>query len=253
MGGFTEEDIHTALNTQALELAYQPIVKASDRTLHHYECLLRHRKNGKLASAWELVLAAEDHGLVHLLDQRALDIGIKTLREQPEVHLAFNVSPGTIGNANAADTYLRTLWSLGDLTKRITLELTETAAIDNLETIAGFVDRARELGCRFAIDDFGSGHTSFQNILRLKADMIKIDGTLVKDMTSNPHKQAFIRMMVDLAKTFNMETIAEMVSNEPDAILMERLGVDYFQGYMFGLPGAVPQQQDEGASNAVSA
>lgn len=238
-------DILSALENNELELAYQPIVRASDRSLHHYECLLRHNKNDKIVSAWKLILAAEEHGLVHLLDQRALDVGAKTLLANPDIHLAFNVSPGTICHSEAAKKYLKTLWSLSAVSDRITLELTETAAIKNLEDVASFVTQARNLGCRFAIDDFGSGHTTFQNILSLKVDMIKIDGSLVTDMTSSPHKQAFVRMMVDLAQTFGMESIAEMVSNESDAILMERLGVDYFQGYMFGVPSPTPSAGKE--------
>ena len=125
----------------------------------------------------------------------------------------------------------------------MTLELTETVALDDPATASAFSSEVRGIGCSFAIDDFGSGYTTFRNLMAIEADTIKIDGTLIEGIASNQNKQTFVRMMVDLAQTFSVRTVAEMVDNRADADILRRLGVDYLQGYMFGVPSAVPSWQ----------
>lgn len=238
---YTETDILTALDERRIAVAYQPIIYATSREVHHYECLLREvTDSGERVSAAPMIMSAEDLGLVHLLDQRALEIAVITLRQNPDIDLAVNVSAGTIANEFAAKHYLSTIKSLGLDTRRLTIELTETFEVENLDKAVDFADALKAMHCRFAIDDFGTGHTTFQNLSRLKADIIKIDGLMVKDLAEYPHKQAFIRMMVDLARMTGVETVAEMVSTEADADMMEKLGVTYFQSYIFGMPSDVP-------------
>jgi EAL domain-containing protein (putative c-di-GMP-specific phosphodiesterase class I) len=120
------------------------------------------------------------------------------------------------------------------------VELTETAALHHFEENAQFVSQLRELGCRVAIDDFGAGYTSFRNLQMLRVDMVKIDGAYVQGLCTSPDNQIFVRTLVDLAKNFNLETVAEWVSSPEDAALLESFGVDYFQGFHFGLPVLEP-------------
>lgn len=245
---YTVNDIRAALDERRISVAYQPIVYASTRDVHHYECLLRlTTKTGDMISAARMIMAAEQLGQVHLLDQRALEIAVLTLRQNPDIDLAVNVSAGTIGNEFALQNYLNTLKALGPDARRITVELTETLRVEDLGTADDFATRIKSMGCRFAIDDFGQGHTSFQTLARLNADTIKIDGSMVKGLAEAPHKQAFIRMMVDLANTTGVETVAEMVSTEADADMMEALGVTYFQSYIFGMPSPEPVVQRQSA------
>lgn len=237
----TEADIRQALSEQRITLAYQPIVTAATGALHHYECLLRlRREDGSMESAWRLILAAEKLGLVQHLDQRALDIATQALDENPNLKLALNVSAETIKSDENAKDYLKSLEFLGDRTSQIILELTETATLNDPAMAGAFSSAARHLGCEFAIDDFGSGHTSFQNLLAIEAETIKIDGSLIKGISKSPHMQNFVRMMVDLAQTFSVKTVAEMVETRADAVLLRRLGVDYLQGYLFGMPNETP-------------
>lgn len=237
----TEADIRQALSEQRITLAYQPIVTAATGELHHYECLLRlRREDGSIESAWRLILAAEKLGLVQHLDQRALDIATQALDENPNLKLALNVSAETIKSDETAKDYLKSLEFLGDRTSQIILELTETATLNDPAKAGAFSSAARHLGCEFAIDDFGSGHTSFQNLLAIEAETIKIDGSLIKGISKSPHMQNFVRMMVDLAQTFSVKTVAEMVETRADAVLLRRLGVDYLQGYLFGMPNETP-------------
>lgn len=241
------EDILTALNDRRISLAYQPIVEAKTRNLHHYECLLRLcRDDGEIVSAGGFIMEAERLGLVHLLDRRALELAAQTLHRDPHVRLALNVSAGTVKNTEAAAAYLAALKALGPATRRVTLELTETVALHDPTMASRFSVDARSLGVDFAIDDFGSGYTTFQNLMAIEADTIKIDGSFIQDLAMTPHKQTFVRMMVDLAQTFSVKTVAEMVDSRENADLLMRLGVDYLQGYLFGIPSGAPAFQKVG-------
>jgi len=240
----TENDILTALNDRRITLAYQPIIDAKTRDLHHYECLLRLRRNdGEVISAGRFIMAAERLGLVNLLDRRALEIGAKALQDNPGLRIALNVSAGPLRDEQAADDYINALKALGPNAARVTIELTETLALDDPAMASMFSVEIRKLGCAFAIDDFGSGYTTFRNLMAIEADTIKIDGSFIQDISTQPHKQTFVRMMVDLAQTFSVKTVAEMVDSRADADLLRRLGVDYLQGYMFGIPSAAPAWQ----------
>ena len=242
----SSQDILDALNQRRLQLAYQPIIETKTSRLHHYECLLRlRREDGEVISAGRFIMAAERLGLVHLLDRRALALASETLIADPSIHLALNVSAGTVKDPVFAAGYIQALKALGPRAKQITLELTETLALDDPAKASEFSDHARSLGCRFAIDDFGSGYTTFRNLMAIEADTIKIDGTLIQGVASDISKQTFVRMMVDLAQTFGVETVAEMVDDRADADILRRLGIDYFQGFMFGVPSAAPSWQKQ--------
>jgi diguanylate cyclase (GGDEF)-like protein len=239
---FTRDDIIGALNDRRITLAYQPIVHADSRETHHYESLLRlRREDGEVVSAAEFIMAAERLECVDLLDRRALEIASETLLKNPTIQLALNVSAATVKSKETADSYLMAIKALGAMTSRVTIELTETVALEDPAMANRFSVEARALGCKFAIDDFGAGHTTFSNLMAIEADEIKIDGSFIRDLSLTPHKQVFVRMMVDLAQTFSVKTVAEMVGSRDDADLLTRLGVDYLQGFMFGLPGAAPQ------------
>ena len=240
----TSEDILEALNQRRIQLAYQPIIDTKTSRLHHYECLLRlRREDGEVVSAGMFIMAAERLGLVHLLDRRALELASDMLIQEPGIHLALNVSAGTVKDPVSASEYITALKALGPMSEQITLELTETVALDDPATASDFSNSVRALGCSFAIDDFGSGYTTFRNLMAIEADTIKIDGTLIEGVASDPNKQTFVRMMVDLAQTFSVKTVAEMVDDRADAEILRRLGVDYLQGFMFGVPSAAPSWQ----------
>ena len=123
---------------------------------------------------------------------------------------------------------------------RLVVELTETAALIDIEESMRFVSRVRALGAKVAIDDFGAGYTSFRNLHMLRVDMVKIDGSYVKNLSRSPDNQIFVRTLIELAKNFQMETVAEWVGTEEDAKLLESFGVDFFQGYHFGQPDLNP-------------
>jgi EAL domain-containing protein (putative c-di-GMP-specific phosphodiesterase class I) len=120
------------------------------------------------------------------------------------------------------------------------IELTETAALHCFEENARFISRLRDLGCKVAIDDFGAGHTSFRSLHQMRVDIVKIDGMYVEHLSQSAENQLFVRTLADLARNLRVETVAEWVSSEQDAALLDQYGIDYFQGHHFGRPEIFP-------------
>ena len=148
-----------------------------------------------------------------------------------------------------AEGYISLLRANQALADRITVELTETQVIDAIEDSIEFVSEIKKLGCSFAIDDFGAGYTSFRNLKAMDIDILKIDGSFVTGLSSSRENQLFVRTLLDLARNFGMQTVAEWVDNEADAMLLKGLGVDYLQGFLIGKPEVRPDWLPEGAPN----
>ena len=107
-------------------------------------------------------------------------------------------------------------------------------AISDLDQLMVFVDTIKEMGCQAAIDDFGVGYTNFRILKLLKADFVKIDGAFIKNVCNDAGDQVFVKSMVELARAFNMKTVAEWVGDAATARYLTDLGIDYLQGYHFG-------------------
>jgi diguanylate cyclase (GGDEF)-like protein len=240
------DDVIRALEEGRMRLVLQPMVDSRTGEPRIYECLLRmKREDGEMVSAGQFIELAEQLGLSRYIDKSALEMAVALLKQHPDLTLSVNVSSLT---ANEPD-WMASLRSLTgedrSITSRLIVEITETSVIVDMDSMKTFVDTLRELGCRIAIDDFGAGYTSFKNLKALKVDMVKIDGAFVRDLAADLTDQAFIRTMVDIARTFNMETVAEWVGDETTVRLLTEAGVDYLQGYHFGAP--IPPEELPGA------
>jgi EAL domain-containing protein (putative c-di-GMP-specific phosphodiesterase class I) len=187
-------------------------------------------------AAGQFIPAAEQLGLVRLVDRHALEMTVAMLRAHQDVTLSVNVSGTTSCDIAWLQSFVDYVGANASIADRLVVELTETAALNHFEENARFVSQLREMGCRVAIDDFGAGYTSFRNLQMLRVDMVKIDGAYVTELAKSPENQTFVRTLVDLAKSFNLKTTAEWVGSEEDARLLESFGVDRFQGFHFGKP-----------------
>ena len=231
------DEVVAALNEKRLVFAYQPIIDAKTRAVKHHECLLRMVKpDGSIVAAGHFIPAAEQLGLVRLVDRHALEMTVACLHANPAASLAVNVSGTTAGDPSWLQSFVTYVRANQQVAKRIIVELTETAALNDFEESARFVSNLREMGCKVAIDDFGAGYTSFRNLQMLHVDMVKIDGSYVKGLVQSPDNQIFVRTLIDLAKNFKLKTVAEWVGSDEEAALLEEMGVDYFQGFHFGEP-----------------
>ena len=242
--------ILTALNERRVRLAFQPIVTDLEEEPTKFECLIRMRgEDGQEIPAPEFIPAAERLGLVHLLDRRVLELATNTLEIRPNIHLNVNISMETVKDFVWAEGYISHLRANQHLARRICVELTETQVIDAIDASIEFVSEIKKLGCSFGIDDFGAGYTSFRNLKAMDIDILKIDGSFVTGVSSSRENQLFVRTLLDLARNFGMQTVAEWVDNEADAMLLKGLGVDYLQGFLIGKPETTPDWMPEGAPN----
>lgn len=231
------DEIMSALDDDRMLLVLQPMICAKSGKPEIYECLLRMQKpDGEMISAGAFIEVAEQLGLARLIDRRTLELSIGLLKEHPELCLSVNVSSLTTTDQDWLATLQRMTRGDRSLTQRLVVEITETAAIDDLDHTCGFVDTLKELGCRVAIDDFGAGYTSFKNLKHLAVDIVKIDGAFVKNLAEDHTDRVFIKTMVELAETFEMETVAEWVVDENVARLLIESGITYLQGFHYGRP-----------------
>lgn len=235
------DEVVAALNDNRLVFAYQPIVAAQSRQATHYECLLRMlRSDGTIAAAGQFIPAAEQLGLVRLVDRHALEMTVAELHRNPDITLAVNVSGTTASDPSWLQSFLNYVRANQKVASRVIVELTETAALHAFEESARFISNLREMGCRVAIDDFGAGFTSFRNLQMLHVDMVKIDGAYVRGLASSPDNQIFVKTLVELARNFRLKTVAEWVGSDEEAAMLQSFGVDYFQGFHFGEPQIAP-------------
>ncbi|MEM1381054.1 MAG: bifunctional diguanylate cyclase/phosphodiesterase [Pseudomonadota bacterium] len=237
--------ILTALNDRRVTVAFQPIVTDIDAPWEKYECLIRlDNEGGGEISAPNFIAAAERLGLVHLLDRRVLELATRALGREPDIRLAVNVSWETVKDPVWADGYIAHLRANAHLADRLTVELTETRIVDAIEASEEFVARIKDLGAKFALDDFGAGYTSFRNLKALDIDILKIDGSFITGLAQSRENQLFVRTLIDLARNFGMKTVAEWVDNENDARILKALGVDFLQGFYISKPERRPEWTD---------
>jgi EAL domain-containing protein (putative c-di-GMP-specific phosphodiesterase class I) len=230
------DEICAALNEQRVTIAYEPVVDAKSRRLAFYECLMRvNRADGRIAQANEIVPVAERLGLVRMLDHRMLELAVEELNVEPELTLSINVSPASTIDPDWWSGLVALLRGNRAAAERLIVEITETAAIQNLDDARGFVTRVKDLGCRIAIDDFGAGNTSFRNLRKLSVDIVKIDGAFVQDIVKSEDDCAFVRTLIDLARRLKLKVVAEWVQDQATAALLSQWGCDYLQGALIGL------------------
>ena len=229
------DQVISALNERRIELAFQPIVTSETHEVAFHEVLMRvNDSDGEPIDAATFVDFAEHLGLATMLDHRILEMTLDALFTYPDARLSINVSPD-VGMDKEWSSYLEArVRSYPEVARRLIVEITEKAAIRNMDVAVGFVKNLRSLGAKIAIDDFGAGYTSFRNLQALEIDLVKIDGSFVVDIDSNVQNRAFVRMFADLAKELGVDVVAEWVENEEIATLLADMNVKYLQGFHFG-------------------
>lgn len=240
--------VRWCLENDGIQLAFQPIVSSVDGRVAFHECLLRPTPASGLAhEAASLIRAAERVGLIRHVDRRVLELALAELDRDQELAVSVNVS----GLTTADPQWLRQLAAgvraRPDLPGRLVVEITETAALQDLDESARFVAALRDMGCRVALDDFGAGHTSFRTLKALAVDMVKIDGSFITGLARQPTDVAFVRALTDLAVACGKATVAECIEDARTAGLLRNCGVDFFQGYHFGRPGELAPRSSAGA------
>ncbi|NEV60630.1 EAL domain-containing protein [Thiorhodococcus minor] len=240
--------ITEALEQDRFGLSFQPIMPLSgDSEGHHYELLLRMRdKCGDMVMPGAFFPAAERYHLACRLDQWVLDRAITWLSENP-AHLAeltlcsINLSGHSLGDPRLLGWLVERLEAHEGLTSKLCFEVTETAAISNMYSAVNFIRALRDMGCRFALDDFGSGLSSFAYLKTLPVDFIKIDGIFVEDIAVNPVAYAMVRSINEIGQVMGIKTVAEFVESDESLARVRDIGIDFAQGYGIGAPRPIEE------------
>ncbi|MDX1949036.1 MAG: GGDEF domain-containing phosphodiesterase [Rickettsiales bacterium] len=228
--------LQEAFNTNRLVLAYQPIISGKDGTTQYYEVLLRiNDGNGRYDSAGRFIPIAEKMGTVEAIDEFVLRKVIEELKNSKGVKLCINVSNLTTGSENWLKI-CNDLLKDSEIAKRISMEITETAANKDLRKTAYFTASMQALGCTVALDDFGVGYTSFRQLRSLSVDTVKIDGSYILGLEENKENLIFIKSLIDFNRSYGLKTVAECVETGEVAKKLMDMGCDLLQGYYFGAP-----------------
>ncbi len=236
-----EERIKRSMAENRFELYFQPVMHLSTRNISHFEILLRlHMPDGTITTPVELLDIAERSNLIRDLDlwvvRRAIAYVAELPREMDGTTFTINLSGVSIGDEILLEN-LRSLFETTDIDPhRIVFEITETAAVADLTRAREFVNAVKSIGCCFALDDFGSGFSSFYYLKHFPVDYIKIDGSFIFNLADSLDDQILVRAMVDIAKAYNKKSVAEFVENENTLEILQSYGVDYVQGYYIGKP-----------------
>jgi diguanylate cyclase (GGDEF)-like protein len=244
--------LHRALEEDRFELHAQPIVPIGNTQSggEHVELLLRMRDSthDDLVPPGAFIPAAERFGLMPAIDRWVVKTALKTIVARGErargATYAINISGMTLTD-DLFQTFLHdALASAGVAPEVLCFEITETSAVANLDRAAAFMESMRQLGCRFALDDFGVGMSSLTYLKRLPVDYLKIDGSFVRDMLTDTSDRATVQMINHLAHMAGKQTIAEFVETPAILAALTEIGVDYAQGYAVARPAAFTAQPD---------
>lgn len=231
-----------------LEVHYQPIIPLSGRVSgEHYEALVRLKdNNGDIIPASRFITAAEEFGLVNKLDRVVTGRVIKALQHYHQIgrpmHISVNLSGKTFDDDKLFPDLVMLLREAQLPPQSLVFEMTETALLHDLPKVKEIMKLLKAAGAGFALDDCGVGYSSLNYIRHLELDYIKIDGTFIRNLHTNPDDQAFVKALADVAKQRGIATVAEMVEHEAAVAILQKLGVDFGQGFHFAPPDVMPEK-----------
>ena len=232
-------EIRRAFADDRFELHAQPIIDLATGETVQRELLIRMRgTDGSLIPPGDFLPAAEKYGAIRDIDRWVIAQGADLAARGIDVEI--NISAASIDDPELIADIERELARTGAEPSRLVFEITETALIEKTELAVALAERLRRLGCRFALDDFGSGYGGFHYLKHLPMDFLKIDREFIRDAMSSDGDQHVVRAIVGLAHGFGLQTIAEGVEDQATLELLRELGVDHVQGFHTGRPAPLP-------------
>jgi diguanylate cyclase (GGDEF)-like protein/PAS domain S-box-containing protein len=236
------ERINRALEQERFILYAQPIESFSSNSRKHFEFLIRMiDESGETVAPGAFLPAAERYNLMSRIDKWVINNTFKLINENTVSindieFFSINISGQSITDPEILKLIIKKLDESNINGNKFCFEITETAAISNLSTALKFINSLKAKGCRFALDDFGSGLSSFGYLKKLPVDYLKIDGMFVKDIVDDPIDHAMVKSINEIGHVMGMKTIAEFVENDMIKGMLKEIGVDYVQGYGVGKP-----------------
>jgi diguanylate cyclase (GGDEF)-like protein len=233
--------IRDALSSSKFKLLFQPVMDMANNKIDRFEALIRMIDiNNDLITPDNFIPVAERNGLIQKIDlwviNRAFDMLASSIKVNNNVTFNINLSSHAFNEPNFLPLVKNKLEQTRIEAKRITFEITETAAVTNYKQGRDMLHKLRSLGFKIALDDFGSGFNSFSHLKQLPIDYIKIDGSFITNLLNDVTDQTLVKSITDIAKKLGKKTVAEFVVNLETLDILRSYGVDYAQGYYIGKP-----------------
>ncbi|MBN8552495.1 MAG: EAL domain-containing protein [Caulobacterales bacterium] len=231
------EQFGNMVRNRAFDLHYQPIVDLKTRAVHHHEVLSRFKAND---TAW-VIRMAEELDMIRAFDLAVMEKSLRTLQKPGAglIKLAINVSGASLTDDAYVDTLLKRTALNVDDRKRLLIEVTETAALEDMDAVGARLQRLRQAGIKLCIDDFGSGAASYEYLRRLPVDVVKLDGQLTRSV-EDERTRTMLAHLVELCRTLSVKIVAEQVETQATADTLVMLGVDLGQGWLWARPSPDP-------------
>lgn len=226
--------IKDAIKNDNIVIYVQPIIANPPDKKEKFECLIRMIDDGKVISPFFFLDIAKKARLYPTLTKIVIEKSFTHFRDS-QSEFSINLSIEDILDEDIV-SFLKRKISEYRVGHRLILEIVESEGIENFDDIDRFIKDIKKLGCRIAIDDFGTGYSNFEYLMKLSADFIKIDGSLIKNLDHNENSEVVVELIVNFAKQMNIKTIAEFVHNDAVYQKVKSMGIDYMQGYLLGEP-----------------
>ncbi|TDY04056.1 PAS domain S-box-containing protein/diguanylate cyclase (GGDEF)-like protein [Thiohalophilus thiocyanatoxydans] len=233
--------IITGIREDRFFLLFQPILEIQSGKVTHYEALMRYQgPDDKVVLPGEFIPVAEKYGLIKKIDRRVMELAISHLAGHDgtgsDISISINLSGTNIGDPELFE-WLEALFEEQQLDPgRLVFEITETASLHSISAARSFIDSIKALGCRIALDDFGTGLSSFSYLRNFPVDILKIDGSFIRNLPNSEEDRVMVRSMVDVAHSLGKRVVAEFVCSEEIFNIVKTFGVDYAQGYFISEP-----------------
>ena len=231
--------LKSAFINDNIEVYFQPLVNNRTLKVDKYECLVRLiDEGGKVVAPYFFLDISKKSNQYTKLTKIVLEKSFQKFEELP-FEFSVNISYEDIENPDFLD-FIKELLKKYNVKNRVVFEILEDESIKNYNLLISFVDEVKALGCKVAIDDFGSGYSNFEHLLKMNIDYLKIDASLIKNIATNENSYKITKTIIEFAKNLNLKTIAEYVENEEIFNIVRKLGADYSQGYFFSAPISAP-------------
>ena len=224
-----------ALKEERIVPYFQPIINNKTKKIEKYECLMRlMQSDGSVVSPYFFMETAKKAKLYTRLTRIMVHKSIEKFKNS-DCEFSINLSADDILDAATCD-FIKTCIHDSPVARQIIFEIVESEGIENFEEVSRFVHHVKSYGCKVAIDDFGTGYSNFEYLLKLNIDIIKIDGSLIKDIHQDKDAQSVVETIVDFANKLNAQTVAEFVHSEEVAAKVEAMNIGFSQGYYYAEP-----------------
>ncbi len=234
------EFLRDAMREDRIEAFLQPIINVQNNEVMAFEVLVRIRDGETIIPAGEFIEVAEELGMAKELDREVFRKGLAhyavIAKKNPQVKMFFNLFPRSFNDLDWVHGIPELVRSVGVSCESIVLEITEREALPNLTQVRAVIEELRTTGISVALDDFGSGFSSFLYLKYLSIDYVKIEGSFVRNMVSDERDRIIVEQINSMAHQFGLKTVAEFVEDEMTAKMLAEIGVDYAQGYYYGRP-----------------